>query len=66
MGNCIKECKPGYTNVGLTCNKGKWPWEWSVYGRMNSGNYYGYAFNIPSTDAGLARRRSDGGEWSLP
>jgi len=66
VGNCIKECKPGYTNVGLTCNKGKWPWEWSVYGRMNSGNHYGYAFTIPSTDAGLARRRNNDGEWNLP
>jgi len=66
VGNCIKECKPGYSNVGLTCNKGKWPWEWSVYGRMNAGNHYGYSFTIPSTDAGLSRRRNNDGEWNLP
>jgi len=66
VGSCIKECKSGYTNVGLTCNKGKWPWEWSVYGRLDGGNRYGYSFTIPTTDAGLARRRSDGGEWNLP
>jgi len=64
--DCLKECKHGYTNVGLTCNKGKWPWEWSVYGRLTGGNKYGYRFNIPTTDAGLSRRRSDDGEWSLP
>jgi len=33
---------------------------------MNSGNHYGYAFTIPSTDAGLARRRNNDGEWNLP
>jgi hypothetical protein len=66
VGSCIRECKPGYSNVGLTCNKGKWPWDWSIYGRLDSGTRFGYAFNIRSTDAGLARRRGDGGEWSLP
>ncbi len=66
VGNCIKECKPGYSNAGLTCNKGKWPWEWSIYGRLDSGNHYGYSFGIPQTDAGLARRRNNGGEWNLP
>jgi len=66
VGSCIKECKPGYSNVGLTCNKGKWPWEWSVYGRLDGGNRYGYSFGIPKTDAGLSRRRGDGGEWNLP
>jgi hypothetical protein len=66
VGSCFKECKPGYSNVGLTCNKGKWPWEWSVYGRLDGGNRYGYGYGIPQTDAGLSRRRGDGGEWNLP
>jgi tectonin-like protein/necrosis inducing protein (NPP1) len=63
---CIKECEPGYTNTGLTCGRGKWPWDWSVYGRLNAGKTYGYAFKMPTGDAGLLRRRNSGGEWNLP
>ncbi len=64
--DCIKECKPGYTNVGLTCNTGKWPWEWKIYGRLTGGNLYNYNYQLPHGDAGLTRRRSSSGEWSLP
>jgi hypothetical protein len=64
--NLLKECKPGYDNAGLTCNKGKWPWEWKIYGRMNPGNYYDYDYTIPTGDVGLARRRNNEDEWNLP
>jgi hypothetical protein len=64
--NLLKECKPGYDNAGLTCNKGKWPWEWKIYGRMNPGNFYNYDYIIPTGDAGLTRRRNSEAEWSLP
>jgi hypothetical protein len=67
---CLKECKPGYTNHGLTCFKGGWKfWEWSVYGRLNSGNWYRYDYILPLKDVGLARRRSRYkgiDEWNLP
>ncbi|MDQ1813463.1 hypothetical protein RBA41_09125 [Massilia sp. CCM 9210] len=59
---CLKECKSGYTNMGLTCNKGRWPWEWSVYAR----NKYNFNYKIPAQDAGLIRRRNTGSEWDLP
>lgn len=65
--NCLKECKPGYDNVGLTCNKGVAPWDWEVYGRLTGGNKYGYGYTIPLTDTGLTRRRSKDPEWdNLP
>jgi len=62
--DCLKECKPGYTNVGLTCNKGTWPWEWSVYGRLTGGNKYSYPYTLPRTDIGLTRRRETDQQWS--
>jgi hypothetical protein len=61
--DCLKECLPGYTNVGLTCNKGVWPWDWKIYGRLTGGNKYNYNYQIPTTDAGLTRRRSSDAEW---
>lgn len=64
--DCLKECKHGYKNVGLTCNKGVLPWEWSVYGRLTGGNKYSYHYTLPQTDIGLARRRGDDSEWDLP
>ncbi len=62
--DCIKECKPGYTNIGLICSKRKFPW--TPYGRLTGGNKYNYNFTIPLHDAGLIRRRSGSNEWSLP
>jgi hypothetical protein len=64
--DCLKECKPGYDNAGLTCNKGKWPWEWSIYGRLTGGNKYGYRYTLPTRDVGLSRRRGGEDEWSAP
>ena len=64
--DALKECRHGYDNAGLTCNKGVLPWEWSVYGRLNPGNHYGYGYLVPLTDAGLSRRRGDDSEWDLP
>jgi hypothetical protein len=64
--DCLKECRPGYNNVGLTCNKGKWPWEWSVYGRLTGGNKYGYRYTLPTGDVGLSRRRNNWSEYDLP
>lgn len=61
--DCLKECRPGYDNAGLTCNKGKWPWEWEIYGRLTGGNKYSYDFVIPSGDSGLSRRRVSGETW---
>ncbi len=63
-GECLKECKPGYTNLGLICSKKKFPW--TPYGRLNNGNHYDYAARLPLQDAGLLRRRSDSNEWNLP
>jgi len=62
--DCLKECEPGYNNVGLTCNKGVWPWEWKVYGRLTGGHKYGYRYTLPASDAGLARRRQSDSEWN--
>ncbi len=64
--DCLKECEHGYDNVGLTCNKGVWPWEWSVYGRLTGGHSYRYDYTIPTGDAGLTRRRAADDEWGLP
>ncbi len=64
--DCLKECESGYTNFGLTCNKGKWPWEWKIYNRLSDGNSYSYDYTLPKTDAGLSRRRQDSSEWGLP
>jgi hypothetical protein len=64
--DCLKECEPGYDNAGLTCNKGKWPWEWKVYGRLTGGHKYPYPYTLPLGDAGLSRRRSNDVEWDLP
>lgn len=61
--NCLKECRPGFDNVGLTCNKGVLPWDWKVYGRLTGGNLYNYDYMLPSTDSGLSRRRVDGEPW---
>lgn len=61
--DCLKECRPGYDNAGLTCNKGKWPWEWDIYGRLTGGNKYSYNYVIPSGDSGLSRRRVAGEPW---
>jgi hypothetical protein len=66
VGNCLKECEPGYTNMGLTCSKLKWGFiPTSTYGRLDSGKHYGYSYGIPQTDAGLARRRNNN-EYNLP
>lgn len=62
--DCLKECKPGYTNIGLICSKKKFPW--TPYGRLTGGNKYNYNFTIPLQDAGLTRRRGGSNEWSLP
>jgi hypothetical protein len=64
--DCLKECEPGYTNVGLTCNKGVWPWEWKIYGRLTGGHKYSYPYTLPLTDVGLSRRRNSDPEWDLP
>lgn len=64
--DCLKECEPGYDNVGLTCNKGKWPWDWKIYGRLTGGHKYPYHYTLPTTDAGLSRRRGADSEWDLP
>jgi hypothetical protein len=64
--DCLKECRHGYTNAGLTCNKGKWPWEWSIYGRLTGGNKYNYNYVLPTVDVGLSRRRSADSEWGYP
>jgi hypothetical protein len=64
--DCLKECEPGYDNAGLTCNKGKAPWEWKVYGRLTGGHKYGYPYTLPLSDVGLLRRRSNESEWDLP
>jgi hypothetical protein len=63
---CLKECKPGYTNFGLTCNKGGMPWEWSIYDRTTGDDQYSYDYTLPKSDVGLSRRRSDISEWDLP
>ncbi|CAF0770281.1 unnamed protein product [Adineta ricciae] len=60
--NCLKQCEPGYTNMGLTCTNARL----STYGRLNKGKYYDYDYIIPRVDAGLSRRRSGKSEWSLP
>ncbi|HYD81620.1 MAG TPA: hypothetical protein VEC06_17595 [Paucimonas sp.] len=65
ISGCIKECKPGYINMGLTCNK-KWGWPWEFYYRLSGDNTYGYGYTIPARDAGLSRRRGSREEWSLP
>ncbi|UJR34465.1 hypothetical protein I4U23_021872 [Adineta vaga] len=66
--DCLKECEPGYTNVGLTCNKGVYPWEWKIYGRLDKGKKYDYDYILPKEDTGLSRRRrsSNKSEWNLP
>jgi len=67
--NCLKECKPGYRNDGLTCGKqvnfsNFWKFwsHWKVYGRLTGGNMYNYDYRIPQSDLGLSRRRKKG-EW---
>lgn len=64
--DCLKECKPGYVNLGLTCNKRGWPWQWRIYGRLNSSNHYSYKYTLPTSDVGLINRRSNSEDWSLP
>ncbi len=64
--DCLKECKQGYDNAGLTCNKGVLFWEWRVYGRLTGGNSYGYGYTLPQHDVGLTRRRNTESEWDLP
>jgi hypothetical protein len=66
VGQCLKECKPGFTNTGLTCFKWDWFDSYS-YGRLNGGNPYPLNFVLPTRDVGLSRRRfRDLGEWTLP
>ena len=63
---CIKECEKGYTNAGLTCNKGRLPWEWKIYGRLDSGRWYRYQYILPTSDVGLLLRRTHSSEWRIP
>jgi hypothetical protein len=64
--NCLKECKPGYTNTGLVC-QGSFG---HMYGRLQGDHWYKYDYTIPSGDAGLSRLRHAIGdsnqEWDLP
>ncbi|HSO47107.1 MAG TPA: hypothetical protein VLQ68_04160, partial [Rhizobiaceae bacterium] len=63
VGQCLKECKPGYTNTGLTCYK----FPFGSYGRLGGGNPYNLDYTIPTVDVGLSRRRyKDLGEWTIP
>jgi hypothetical protein len=62
---CIKECEKGYTNFGLTCNKGPLGLA-GIYGRLNSGKWYRYQYSLPTSDIGLLRRRTRDSEWRLP
>jgi hypothetical protein len=66
VGQCLKECKPGFTNTGLTCFK--WDWfESDSYGRLGGGNPYPLSYVLPTRDVGLSRRRfRDLSEWTLP
>ncbi|UJR29685.1 hypothetical protein I4U23_017233 [Adineta vaga] len=59
--DCLKQCKKGYTNFGLTCSKGV-----KTYGRLNKGKKYNYNYILPKTNAGLSRRRDSKSEWNLP
>jgi hypothetical protein len=64
--NCLKECKPGYTNQGLTC----WKSAFHLYGRLQGDHWYRYDYTLPASDVGLSRlRQAVGGseaEWDLP
>ncbi|CAF3704024.1 unnamed protein product [Rotaria sp. Silwood1] len=63
---CLKECKVGYVNIGLYCQKGRWPWEMQFYNRLSGSNSYSYSYTLPHEDVGLSRRRDDQSEWQLP
>ena len=63
-GDAFKECEPGYVNHGLTCYKSVVPPDW--YGRATGSRTYGYAYVLPTTEAGLSRRRITAGEWAYP
>jgi hypothetical protein len=64
--NCLKECKPDYSNHGLTC----WKSALHLYGRLQGDHWYRYDYTLPTSDAGLSRRRHAVGdteyEWDLP
>ena len=63
VGTCIRECRPGYTNIALMCSRSNPP---GRYNRLEGNGKYRYAFRIPQTDVGLARRRRDDSEWTVP
>jgi hypothetical protein len=64
--HCLKECKPDYTNHGLTC----WKSAFHLYGRLQGDHWYRYNYTLPKNDVGLSRRRraihDDECEWDAP
>lgn len=50
-GMC-SHCPSGYTDMGLYCGKGKWPWEW----RTTKKHYYWLQYTIPRADNGLTKK----------
>lgn len=64
--NCLKECKPDYSNHGLTC----WKSALHLYGRLQEDHWYRYNYTLPKNDVGLSRRRHAVGdtewEWDAP
>jgi hypothetical protein len=46
------QCPPGYSDMGLYCGKGTWPWEW----RTRKKHYYWLHYTIPQTDNGLTQK----------
>ena len=61
LNSCQKECKSGYTNLGMFCKKSGW-FSISSY-RVK---HYDYDYRLPTTDVGLLRRRNQDIEWNLP
>ena len=63
-GLCYKECKPGYTNIGLVCHKNGTVFDF--YSRLDAANGYQYDYKLPQSDAGIMRRRGSETEWNMP
>lgn len=65
LTDCLKECEPGYINLGVACKTGDWVWNWEFYNRLTGSNSYSYDYTLPQQDAGLSHRRNNQDEWNL-